>query len=1218
VDAVNPFRRYDLIKERQLENTQTPFAHQHQALDHLRRWFASAPGSNAGGIVVLPTGGGKTFTAIRFLCTSVIAEGYKVLWLAHTHHLLDQAFTAFDVSVGTIPETKTSLSTRVVSGTPGHDQIHRVEPSDDVVVATLQTVTLAFQNHHPSLAAFLAAAGDRLCVVFDEAHHSPAPSYRRLLKAMRAGHTRMVLIGLTATPTYTDVRKQGWLKELFPQGIVHQSKARDLLADGILARPNFEKISTEFSPDFDEGEYRKWVDTYRDLPEDVIEALASNRDRNALIADHYVRNRERYGRTIIFAERWFQCEQIESFLDRHGVRAGSVYSRRDARPSTAEGRNARTADENRRTLGDFKAGRLDVLLNVKMLTEGTDVPQTRTVFITRQTTSTILLTQMVGRALRGPRAGGTKEAFIVSFEDNWKHKINWADFDQLAEGPLDDGETGRRPSPPVRLISIDLVRRLADQMNSGTNVAPAEFLRLMPVGWYRVEFQALAEGTAGVESEDIETVRHLVMVFEDQCDGFRQLLEHLPTIDLGLLGSERVTAADVEGTLGEWAARFFPDQREELSRVDHKDLFHLARHVAQNEGELPQFFAFGERELYDLDAVAGEHLHQDLSQRRVDESLKAEFQRRDRFWMTLYPRYELFKTQYDACVNRILNGPAQPRPLPPPADPPPDREPSEELKAQVKSRDGHRCLCCGETKRSRLQVDHIAPWYFGGKHTLENLETLCRMCNLQKGITNTNFRIHCDQSRVTPSSEFPTFRLPGSVNVGDPDLWAQAIRRAVNFFYGAAAVEGITIGRKGRNFHEWSVRLFDGNQASWLDPHLPHMLDEIRSSRSEGGFGGPDGIRVKGSGGSEAAHFVSDGSSEGPSDFLGIPNGTECRLTIDGQTHTGVLRGGQLRVGRRGPFPSFSAASQGLGGRPGDAWEAWELRLPGFPDWVRAEDFRGGLVMEPEDAETDTPPKQDEEARNAHLPGWEGLEPGDLKVVRVDDQGVHFRWCPAGSFKAGSPTTEAGRCSDEVQVDVTLSRGFWMQETPVTQGLWKGVTGTMLGWADEGKTPGLPAWNVTHGEAEGFGARLTELLRQSGELPPGLKMSLPTEAQWEYAARAGTTTRFPFPGDERKLGDYAWYGENSGGRPLEVATRKPNPWGLYDMLGNVWEWCADAYQNKPAGGVDPRRTVGTSARVIRGGCYSNSPACCRPAVRSRISPGDRQSFLGFRLAVVLE
>lgn len=950
MDVANPFIQYNLIQARQSGYVQTPFSHQNQALDKIQRWFDSGPESNKGGIVVLPTGGGKTFTAIRFLCTSVIAKGYKVLWMAHTHHLLDQAFTAFEKSVGTIPEPKTSLSTRVVSGTPPHHPVHRVEPTDDVVVATLQTTTLAFQQSHPALRAFLKAAGDRLCVVFDEAHHAPAPSYRKLLKALKSDHAKMILIGLTATPTYSNEKKQGWLKELFPQGIIHQSPARELLADGILARPNFEKIPTNFEPDFDEREYLKWVDTYRDLPEDIIGSLAENKDRNAMIAEHYVKNREKFGKTIIFAERWHQCEQIASFLKRQGVRVDSVYSRVDGSLSTAAERNARTADDNRRILGEYKTGKLDVLLNVRMLTEGTDVPLTQTVFLTRQTTSTILLTQMVGRALRGPKAGGTKEAYVVSFEDNWKQKINWAEFDQLIEQPFIDKVVVYVKRPPVQLISIDLVRRLADQMNSGVNVAPMAFLKLLPIGWYSVEFQALVEG-----SEDVETVRHLVMVFADQVEGYRQFLEHLPNIDLSPLSSESATIKDAESMIGGSIERFFPDHRDEISRIDLKDLFHLARHVAQNDGELPRFFPFGEREFFDLDAVAQEHLNQELSQRRVDDALKSEFQRRDRFWMALYPRYELFKTQYQACVNRILNGPPSTLTSAQPPAPLEDREPSEELKAQVKSRDGFRCLCCGETKRSRLQADHIAPWYFGGKHTLENLQTLCKCCNSQKGITTANFRIHRDHVRVTPPGEFPPIHLPGSDKVGDPDQWAQLLQRAVNFFYGAAAVESITIGRRGRHFYEWIIQLFEGNQPSCLVLHLPQILETIRSTRSRGGFDGPDGIRVIGPGGSEAAHFTSDEAGEGRSHFLAIPNGTECRLTLDGQTHIGVLRGGQLKVGRRSPFNSFSAAYQEIAGRPGNAWKAWELRLPGSAEWVRADVFRSRLAAKPDIADHGTP-----------------------------------------------------------------------------------------------------------------------------------------------------------------------------------------------------------------------------------------------------------------------
>ncbi len=654
------FVKYDLAKARQSGPFRMPFGYQSDALNDIRTKLFEPPSkADAGGIVVLPTGGGKTFTASRFLCSTAIPAGYKVLWLAHTHHLLDQAFSAFGQSVGTIREPKMSLSARVVSGTPGHNHVHQIEKTDDVVVATLQTITAAYADRDrfpTSFKAFLDAAGDRLCVVFDEAHHAPAPSYRRLLRSLRADHAEMILIGLTATPNLPS-KKVGWLRELFPRGIIHQSTATTLLADGVLARPSFEKIPTAFSPEFDEREYQGWVETYRDLPEHIIESLAENRERNALIAGQYAGKREVYGRTIIFAERWYQCEAIATFLrEKHGVRADSVYSKVDGGASTSDTRNTRTADHNHVTLEKFKRGDLDVLLNVRMLTEGTDVPDVQTVFITRQTTSAILLTQMVGRALRGPKAGGTENAYIVSFEDNWKLNINWAEYDQLVVAPFVEVEVVRKKARATHLISVDLVRRLTEQMDSGVNVAPAAYLKLLPVGWYRVEFQVAVEG-----SEDVESFLRLVMVFENQEAGYREWLVSLAGTELGSLASERAKIGEADDAIDAAIKDFLPDQTDAIGRVDRKDLFHILRHVAQNDNERPDFFRFEERDACDLDAVAKEYIEGDYGTKKVDELLKNEFTRQDRFWRVLYPHYDMFKTQYEACINRLLKGP-----LPPP------------------------------------------------------------------------------------------------------------------------------------------------------------------------------------------------------------------------------------------------------------------------------------------------------------------------------------------------------------------------------------------------------------------------------------------------------------------------------------------------------------------------------------------------------------------------
>jgi ATP-dependent helicase IRC3 len=197
------YREYDLVEARRLGVAKSPAPHQAEALQELDKWYKSTPTEPRGGILVLPTGGGKTFTACHFICRNPLSDGFKVLWLAHTHHLLEQAFFSFGHLVGLIAEPKSQLNGRVVSGTIGHFPMHSIQPSDHVVVSSLQTVCNAVSNRHQQLDRFLDSAKGRLFVVFDEAHHSPAPSYRSLMQSLQERCPQMHLMGLTATPTYS-------------------------------------------------------------------------------------------------------------------------------------------------------------------------------------------------------------------------------------------------------------------------------------------------------------------------------------------------------------------------------------------------------------------------------------------------------------------------------------------------------------------------------------------------------------------------------------------------------------------------------------------------------------------------------------------------------------------------------------------------------------------------------------------------------------------------------------------------------------------------------------------------------------------------------------------------------------------------------------------------------------------------------------------------------
>jgi formylglycine-generating enzyme required for sulfatase activity len=253
----------------------------------------------------------------------------------------------------------------------------------------------------------------------------------------------------------------------------------------------------------------------------------------------------------------------------------------------------------------------------------------------------------------------------------------------------------------------------------------------------------------------------------------------------------------------------------------------------------------------------------------------------------------------------------------------------------------------------------------------------------------------------------------------------------------------------------------------------------------------------------------------------------------------------------------------------------------------------------------------------------EGLRPGQER----DDNALKmmFCWCPPGSFKMGSPPGEPDRYEDEAQVDVTLG-GFWMGKYEVTQGQWQQVMGTsvrdLMGKAGASSPAGEgqahPMYYVNHAEAEQFCQKFTETERAAGRLSAGWEYRLPTEAQWEYACRAGNPARFSFGDDVELLGDYAWFNQNAWGKTHRVGERKPNAFGLRDMHGNVWEWCRDGYVADLPGGVDPEGPAGASDRVVRGGSWSDYRSICRSAKRGAYSPAARNSylFLGFRVARV--
>jgi sulfatase modifying factor 1 len=281
----------------------------------------------------------------------------------------------------------------------------------------------------------------------------------------------------------------------------------------------------------------------------------------------------------------------------------------------------------------------------------------------------------------------------------------------------------------------------------------------------------------------------------------------------------------------------------------------------------------------------------------------------------------------------------------------------------------------------------------------------------------------------------------------------------------------------------------------------------------------------------------------------------------------------------------------------------------------------------------------------------------------IFELGMEMRPIPAGTFLMGSPASEPGHFdNEEPRHRVTLSKPFWLGRTAVTLKMWKAVMGAgleaqmakvrpnetnprnFLGNTNDEVAMTFVSWD----EAMAFCRNLTERARRYDLLPDGYEYSLPTEAQWEYACRAGTTDA-TYAGPIQILGPYnapaldaiAWYGGNSNvgyqgpgwyvkeipgkqyagevAGPRDVGLKQPNAWGLYDMLGNAWQWCSDWTGYYPANGttaVDPTGPESGSTHVRRGGSWFSYAASCRSAARGRNVPGERFDNLGFRVALV--
>jgi superfamily II DNA or RNA helicase len=557
----------------------TPYDHQLAAWDKLGKYFHDD--KKKAGILVVPTGGGKTAIAARWLLQNHIAKGGRVLWFAHRRSLLRQAFNTF-AEAAHLAGPKTQL--KLVTISSEDCKWSSVAKEHDVVFSSVQSAVREGNFGFLDLMAKQSPAG--LIVVIDEAHHASAPGYLRVLNALQK--VDAPLLGLTATPVRMDEDDQKRLWNLF-RGIIYEIDKKTLFNKGILATPRLETVNTkiEFEREFTPEDYAHLA-RFGELGPAVLGRLAKHAGRNRLIVEHYLARREIYGQTIVFAADTLHAQTLAAEFNKHepGLADYVDYSRKDSH-------SVMTAFRDR--------GKPQVLVNVEMLTEGFDAPKTRTVFIVRPTRSEALLAQMIGRALRGRLAGGNEEAHLVTFLDTWQQ------FDVLeTEYVVDIGPVTEPPPPEGRRTKVlpipaELIREAYRLVQSNARGSFEGVYQCLAHGWY-------------IWEEDFETdlQKRLVLVFENQCAGYE-------AFDAEYADLAKIPAEVSEDFARDLVPRFFADSPDPLPRWS--DLQAILN--GRRKGCRIYFYSFEEKKAFDPALLAKRFFDQDVGAQKQIAELRA-------------------------------------------------------------------------------------------------------------------------------------------------------------------------------------------------------------------------------------------------------------------------------------------------------------------------------------------------------------------------------------------------------------------------------------------------------------------------------------------------------------------------------------------------------------------------------------------------------------------
>ena len=729
-------------------NPRSPYNHQKDAMAKLSLIDKEESFST---LVVLPTGGGKTYTASTWLLKNAIDKKKKILWIAHRQMLLDQAAESFQrfAYAEAMPHIS-EFTYRIVSGSSNHDRSIDISPRDNILILSKDSIG----RNLSVLDNWLKGENEVYCVI-DEAHHATAKTYRKIIKYVEMRVPNMKLLGLTATPFRTAKEEEGLLSKIFKDGvdesgnvvkgdlgITYQIGLKELINARILSTPIFECKYTEEDYGADLGldalEHIQRLDV---LPEELATEIASSAARNKLIVDTYVNRAKEYGQTIVFAVNINHAIALNKLFGKAGVKSDYIVSDiRDAITGVTISR-----EDNERKLQQYRDGKLQVLINVNILTEGVDLPQTKTVFLARPTVSKILMTQMVGRALRGTAAGGTAKAYIVSFVDQWNENIAWCNPASLFHGENDfeDNEV-ERTKRQISMIAISKIEEFASMLDDSIDTSALEkvpFEQRFPIGMYAFTY---------LDGMDIS---YQVMVYDSTKESYEQLMESLPELfsSYGLEDEEYLSNEMLEELEEQCRSTYFCGDM--VPPYEKRDIINILKYYAQKE-EAPEFYTFDDIDTRRLDpSVIAKHIYdEDMGERRRNEYINSLWESNDDNLLRLFfgrkiyflkqVQLELMKISHPDVFEEEHNVVFGKRNFEDMAlceigkvAPEVEKELRDNAFERARNSKGlYECAACKMTSHNRIpfQIDHIIPLNKGGKTVPENLQVLCRKCNASK------------------------------------------------------------------------------------------------------------------------------------------------------------------------------------------------------------------------------------------------------------------------------------------------------------------------------------------------------------------------------------------------------------------------------------------------------------------------------------------------------